>query len=144
MAARVLLLMALTGLFAAAWNSDRPSVTSAIQPSALRSMETKVIGRVDAQKRIDSKPSQSIADSQEFNPSSVTLPVWIAPGTYRVVDTQGRVGWITIPPVRQNAFTTDEPEPFYASQFESERWYFIRVDPVPLVSVPQKTGTVLR
>ena len=144
MAARVLLLMALTGLFAAAWNSDCPETANSLQAFTTRPPESKTIVGEYGQEWMVSEISQNITISQEFDPSAVSLPELIAPGTYRVVDAQGRVGWITIPAVDQSAFAIDEPEPFYNSQSESGCWYFIRVTAAPLIAAPQTGDAVLR
>lgn len=144
MAARVLLLMALTGLFAAAWNSDCPEAANSLRASVARPSNPEIVAGEDGRELMVLEVSQSITISREFDPSAVSLPELIAPGTYRVVDAQGRVGWITIPADSQLALTTDEPEPFYASQSESGRWYFIRVAAAPLMAAPQIGGAVLR
>ena len=91
-----------------------------------------------------SEISQAITISPEFDLAAVSLPERIAPGTYRLVDAQGRVGWITIPAADQSALTTGEPEPFYNSQSASGRWYFIRVATAPLIADPQTRDAILR
>lgn len=144
MAARVLLLMALTGLFAAAWNSDCPEGENSIQAFTIRPPESKAVVGEHGQEWVVSEISQTITISQEFDPSTVSLPELIAPGTYRVVDAQGRVGWVSIPAVDQPAFAIAEPEPFYNSQSESGCWYFIRVAAAPLMAAPQTGDAVLR
>lgn len=144
MAARVLLLMALTGLFAAAWNSDCPESATSLQASTTRLPESKTVLAEHGQELMVSEVSQAISISPELDLSADLLPVLIAPGTYRVVDAQGRVGWVTIPADNRFSFTTNELEPFYASQSESGRWYFIRVDVAPLIAAPQTGGEVLR
>jgi hypothetical protein len=144
MAARVLLLMALTGLFAAAWNSDCPEAANSLQAFTIRPPESKAVVGEHRQEWMGSEISQTITLSQEFDPSAVSLPELIAPGTYRVVDSQGRVGWISIPAVDQSAFAIEEPESFYNSRSESGCWYFIRVTAAPLMAAPQTGDTVLR
>lgn len=144
MAARVLLLIALTGLFAAAWNSDCPEAANSLEAFTIRPPESNPVVGKHGQERMVSEISQTITISQEFDPSAVSLPELIAPGTYRVVDAQGRVGWITIPAVDQSAFSIDAPEPFYNSQSESGCWYFIRVTATPLIAAPQTGDAVLR
>ena len=144
MAARVLLLMALTGLFAAAWNSDCPEATSSLQASATSPPESKTVVGANDQEWMVSEISPTITISREFDPTEVLLPKLIVPGTYRVVDAEGRVGWITVPAGDQSEFTIDEPEPFYNSQSESGRWYFIRVTTAPLIAAPQTGDAVLR
>lgn len=144
MAARVLLLMALTGLFAAAWNSDCPEAANSLQAFTTRPWESKTIVGEHGEEWMVSEISQTIAISRELDPSAVLVPTLIASGTYRVVDAEGRVGWITIPAGDQSAFTIDEPKPFYNSQSESGCWYFIRVTAAPLIAAPQTGDAVLR
>ena len=144
MAARVLLLMALTGLFAGAWNSDCPKAVNSLQEFTTRPPESKTIVGEHGQEWMVSEISQTITISREFDTSSVLLPALITSGTYRVVDAEGRVGWITIPVGDQSAFTIDEPKPFYSSQSEFGCWYFIRVTAAPLIAAPQTGDAVLR
>ena len=144
MAARVLLLMALTGLFAAAWNSDCSEAANSFRASTIRSPKSKTVAGERGRKLMVSEISQALTISPEFDLAAVSLPELIAPGTYRLVDAQGRVGWITIPAADQSALTTGEPEPFYNSQSASGRWYFIRVATAPLIAAPQTPDAILR
>ena len=144
MAARVLLLIALTGLFAAAWNSDCPEAASSPQTFTTRPPESKAVLGEHGDEWMVSEINQTIAISREFDTSAVLLPTLIAPGTYRVVDAEGRVGWVTIPAGDQSAFAIEEPAPFYKSQSQSGCWYFIRVAVAPLIAAPQTGDAVLR
>ena len=133
MAVRVLLLMALTGLFAAAWNSDGPAPANSLRASAIRASESQTVAAEHRHELLVSEVSQTITISPKLDLSAVALPELIAPGTYRVVDAQGRAGWVTIPADDRSAFATDGPQPFYTSQSASGRWYFfIRVDAIPV------------
>jgi hypothetical protein len=143
MAARVLLLMALTGLFAAAWNSDSPQAAAAPQSSLARIPEFENVADELHEGLIVSQTSQVITYSLEFDLAGVSLPELIAPGTYRVIDVQGRVGWMTIPVADQTTIPNDEPETIYTTQSESGRWYFIRVATAPTTTALQ-TGRAVR
>ncbi len=144
MAARVLLLMVLTGLFAAAWSSDCPQAADALPAFTTLPPNSKATFGEDRQERKISEVSQTVTISQEFDASAIVLPTLIAPGTYRVVDAKGRVGWITIPTGAPSEATSDEPKPFYNSQSESGCWYFIRVPAAPLIAAPQTGDAILR
>ncbi len=144
MPARVLLLIALTGLFAAAWNSDSPQAANSPFASSVVRPESKSYAAEDSQEWNVSEVSQSVVISHEFDQLAVSLPESIAPGTYRVVDAQGRVGWVTIPINDQPETTIGKPEPFYTSQSETGRWYFIRVDAAPIIAATQTGSAVLR
>lgn len=144
MAARVLLLFAVTGLFAAAWNSDHPdSATSrlASAPSRAKLPPHAATARGDL---MVSKSIQVAGLSSEFEPSAIPLPTTITAGTYRIVDAQGRVGWITIPAEGRSEVAAGEPQPLYLSQSETEHWYFIRVQPAPVIAAPQTSDAIRR
>lgn len=144
MAVRVLLLMALTGMFAAAWNSDCPKAATSLLTSTVISENSELVTGDYNHEWMVSADSQAITISREFDRFAVSLPESIAPGTYRVVDTQGRVGWMTIPIVDEFALSSDEPESFYTSRSETGHWYFIRVDAAPIIAAPQTGDAVLR
>lgn len=143
MAARVLLLVALTGLFAAGWNSDCPQAADPTLAAVVHRPEFQSVAGEFREERKVSGVSQSATVSAEFDTAAIVLPELIAPGTYRVVDGNGRVGWITIAPGAQAAVAINEPKPFYNSQSESGCWYFIRVTAAPVIAVPQ-TGDAVR
>lgn len=144
MAARVLLLMAFTGLFAAAWNSDSPAAATTKLAIKVRQSERKLISEDQHWPRFVSETSRAITYSSEFDLSTVRLPERIPSGTYRVVDGQGRVGWITIPADDAATPTAGEADRFFLSESEAGRWYFIRIDAAPLMAVPKTGETVLR
>lgn len=144
MAARVLLLMALTGTFAAAWNSDSPEAATSRLASAARRPESKSVAPEYSPEWKVSEVSQAVTFSREIDLSTLSLPKSISAGTYRVVDAQGRVGWVTIPANSQSTPTAEESEPFYSSRSEVGRWYFIRVDAAPIIAAPQTGDAVLR
>lgn len=145
MAVRVLLLIACTGLFATAWSSDRPEVairhlTSEHHPlpdrpspdeSAKRSLVVAEVGR-------------AISVSTELDVSIVLLPELISSGTYRIVDAQGRVGWMSIPADNTPERAATEPQPMYSTESTSGRWYFIRVESAPVIASPPEATAVLR
>jgi len=144
MAVRLLLLMTLTGLFAAAWNSDSPQAATPSLAAAVRRPDPKSVAVGLQQEWKASQVSQSVVISHEFGQLAVALPESIAPGTYRVVDPQGRVGWVAIPVEDLPSSAVDEPKPFYISQSEAGGWYFIRVEAAPVMAAPQTSGSVLR
>jgi hypothetical protein len=144
MAARVLLLMAFTGLFAAAWSSDSPEAATTTLAAHARRSKFKLVSEVTRSNRLASESRQAVTYSSEFDLSTVPLPERIPSGTYRVVDAQGRVGWVAIPADNQAAPTANEPERFYSTESAAERWYFIRIDAAPLIAVPKTGETALR
>lgn len=144
MAARVLLLMALTGLFAAAWNSDSPDAANSPLVSSVVRPESQPVAAGYGQEWHVSDVSQTVTISHEFDHFAVSFPESITPGTYRIVDAEGRVGWMTIPVGDQPESASNKPEPFYTSQSETGRWYFIRVEAAPIIAAPHTGGSVLR
>ena len=147
MAARVLLLITVTGLFAAAWSSDHPEaatrqlVSAAValpdRPSSVQSVEhTLAVTEI----------GHAVSVSAELNTSLALLPDLISPGTYRVVDAQGRVGWLSIPLDNDNSpeRAATEPQPVYSTESASGRWYFIRVEAAPVIASPLESPAVRR
>ena len=144
MAVRVLLLMALTGMFAAAWNSDCQHAATEFNTTTVTSKKSEVTSGESNEELSVSDDGQTITISREFDRFAISLPASIAPGTYRVVDAQGRCGWMTIPVGDALEVSTNEPESFYTSRSKSGHWYFIRVEAAPIVAAPHTAGAVLR
>lgn len=144
MAVRILLLIAFTGLFATAWNSDgRGGPTDELAASA-RQLPEHPAASDEVQPVVVSESGNIVRVSSEFDMSVVSLPESIGPGTYRVVDAHGRVGWITIAAEDQASAKPTTVEPLYATQSENERWYFIRVESAPVIAAPQGESSARR
>jgi hypothetical protein len=98
MAVRILLLIVVTGLFATAWNSDRPEAAMRRLASDSRPLpERPASVEIDRDSLMVAEVGHAVSVSAELDVSIVVPPELIAPGTYRVVDAQGRVGWMSIP-----------------------------------------------
>lgn len=144
MAARILLLFAATGLFAAAWDSDRPlrvATDGDLVPQLLNrpAHQGPAVSAVPL-----SKSSANVAISSEFDPGRMTLPASMAPGTYRVIDARGRVGWLSVPGP-ENLPTPSHTQPaVYTSRSDHGDWFFIRIDPAPMIAAPREDSTGLR
>ena len=147
MAARVLLLITVTGLFATAWSSDRPqaaslqltATTPALpdRPSDVQSVEHSLVV---------TEIGHAVSVSVELDTTIVVLPELISSGTYRVVDAQGRVGWLSVPLENDNSpeRAATQPQPVYSSESANGRWYFIRVEAAPVIASPQGSPAVRR
>ncbi|MFM9966676.1 MAG: hypothetical protein ACKV2Q_36345 [Planctomycetaceae bacterium] len=143
MAARVLLLIAVTGLFATAWNSDHPdSAAPRLASVPNRSMQVLSSAKAHSNRAII-ESVRVIGLTSELDSSGIPLPTAITAGKFRVVDSQGRVGWLTIPASDRSEVAVGEPLSLYLSQSDSERWYFIRVQSAPVIAAPQ-TGDAIR
>ena len=98
MAVRVLLLIAVTGLFATAWSSDRPEAATRRLAAETRPLPDRPSPVENAQRTlVVAEVGRAVSVSAEFDVSVVLLPELISSGTYRVVDAQGRVAWMSIP-----------------------------------------------
>ena len=142
MAVRVLLLIACTGLFASAWSADRPA--AAAPQMAAESRQLPERPAVAERSLVVAEVGRAVSVSTELDVSLVSPPELIAPGTYRVVDTQGRVGWMSIPADNSPERAATEPQPVYSSESASGRWYFIRVEAAPVIASPPEATAVLR
>ena len=145
MAVRVLLLIGFTALFATAWNSDRPAAAT----PRLTADTRHVPDRPASTKKTDgslavSEVGQIISMSAELDVSIVSPPELISPGTYRVVDAQGRVGWMSIPADNNPERAATEPQPIYSSESAHGRWYFVRVEAAPVMASPPEATAVRR
>ena len=142
MAVRVLLLIAVTGLFATAWSSDHPEAATRRlvsdnhpRPDRPSSVEN------DSRSLVVAEVGRAVSVSAEFDVSVVLLPELISPGTYRVVDAQGRVAWLCIPTDSKPERAATEPQPMYSTESASGRWYFVRVEAAPVIaSLPEATA----
>ena len=142
MAVRVILLIACTGLFASAWSADRPA--AAAPQMAAESRQLPERPAVAERSLVVAEVGRAVSVSTELDVSLVSPPELIAPGTYRVVDTQGRVGWMSIPADNSPERAATEPQPVYSSESASGRWYFIRVEAAPVIASPPEATAVLR
>ena len=142
MAVRVLLLIAWTGLFASAWSADRPAAASLQMAAESRQLPERP--SESQRSLVVAEVGRAVSVSTELDVSLVLPPELIAPGTYRVVDAQGRVGWMSIPADNSPERSATEPQPVYSSESASSRWYFIRVEAAPVIASPREETTVLR
>ncbi len=145
MAVRVLLLIVCTGLFATAWSSDRPAAA----PLRLASNSPPLSERPSApdndhRSLVVAEVGHTVLVSLELDVSLVVPPELIAPGTYRVVDAQGQVGWMSVPVNSSPEHAGFEAQPVYTSESHNGRWYFIRVDAVPVIASPQQETAIRR
>ena len=119
MAARVALLILVTGLFAALWSGDHPDqLTQVRQPS-------KQIFRQDYDRETIS--NQSLSSSHVVTP----LPEGISAGTYLVADRFGAtrirvVSTNDVGPVAGNSVS--EPKSHYSVESRLGRWHYIRIE----------------
>ena len=150
MAARVALLLAFTGIFATAWESDRSPVTTMLAAKP-RLPERPPLIQEARRDPIISQISRGIAISSESNFSRCVIPDGILPGTYRVNDERGSVGWTTIHSgdgSQEDASRADKGSQKTADLFVSQspkgRWYFIRIEAAPSLATPQVDHPVLR
>ena len=137
MAVRVLLLIAFTGLFATTWNSDRPAAAAPLLAADTRHLPDRPAA-VESLHRslIVAEVGRAVSVSAELDVSSVSPPELISPGTYRVVDAQGQVGWMSIPADNSPERAATEPQPIYSSESANGRWYFVRVEAAPVIASP--------
>lgn len=145
MAVRVLLLIAVTGLFATAWSSDRPEAAAHRLASDIRPLPDRPSGvENDQRSLIVAEVGRAVSVSAEFDVSVVLLPELISSGTYRVVDAQGRVAWMSIPIDNNPERAATEPQPIYSTESAIGRWYFVRVDAAPVIASPPEATAVRR
>ncbi len=145
MAARILLLIACTGVFATAWSSDRPDATSRHLASDSRPLPGRPSARDnDRGSLMVAEVGRAVSVSTELDVSLVVPPELIAPGTYRVVDAQGRVAWMSIPVSDSPEYAGIEPQSIYTSETANGQWYFIRVEAAPVIASPPEATAVRR
>lgn len=145
MAVRVLLLIVVTGLFATAWNSDRPEAATRRMASDSRPLpERPASAENDRGSLMVAEVGRAVSVSSELDVSIVVPPELIAPGTYRVVDAQGRVGWMSIPVNNSPEYAGVEPQPIYSHETAKGQWYFIRVEAAPVIASPLEATAVRR
>ena len=147
MAARVLLLITVTGLFATAWSSDHPEAATRQLASAAVVLPERPSSAQSVEHTLTvTEIGHAVSVPAELDTSIAMLPELISPGTYRVVDAQGQVGWLSIPldndisPER----SATEPQPVYSTESASGRWYFIRVEAAPVIASPLGSPAVRR
>lgn len=145
MAVRVLLLIAFTGVFATAWSSDRPEVVSHGLAANSQPLPERPSARDDDRGSLMvAEVGRAVSVSVELDVSLVVPPELIAPGTYRVIDAQGRVGWMSIPISDSPEYAGVEPQPIYTHGTTNGQWYFIRVEAAPIIASPQEETAVRR
>lgn len=144
MAVRILLLVAVTGLFATAWSSDHPEAVTRRLASDSRPLPDRPSPIENAQRTlVVAEVGRAVSVSAEFDVSVVLLPELISPGTYRVVDAQGRVAWMSIPVDNNPERAATEPQPLYSTESANGRWYFVRVEAAPVIaSLPEATAVL--
>ena len=145
MAVRVLLLIVFTGLFAAAWSSDRPEAATPRLASHNQPLpERPTASDNDHHALVVAEVGHTVSVSADLDVSLVVPPELIAPGTYRVVDAQGRVGWMSVPVNNSPEHAGVEAQPVYSSESHNGHWYFIRVEAAPVIASPQQATAVRR
>ena len=147
MAARVLLLIAVTGLFATAWSSDHPQAATRQLASAAAALPERPSDAQSVEHTLTvTEIGHAVSVPAELDTSIAMLPELISPGTYRVVDAQGQVGWLSIPLDNDNSpeRSATEPQPAYSTESASGRWYFIRVEAAPVIASPLGSPAVRR
>jgi hypothetical protein len=121
MAARVALLILVTGLFAALWSGDHPDcVANAVQP-----MKQKI--RMDYER----KPSDDHSISLRQTRMTPPLPEEVAAGTYLVADQFGRTCTLIVSPQEVKS-EIEVPERAILNHYSFEsnegRWHYIRIE----------------
>lgn len=145
MAVRVLLLIVSTGLFVSAWNSDRPAeATQRLAADSRRLPDRPSVADEVHSSLVVAEVGRAVSVSAEFDVSVVLLPELISSGTYRVVDAQGRVAWMSIPIDNNPERAATESQPVYSSESTIGRWYFIRVESAPAIASPPEATAVRR
>lgn len=145
MAVRVLLLIVCTGLFASAWNSDRPAEATQRLAADSRRLPVRPSDADEVHSSlVVAEVGRAVSVSAEFDVSVVLLPEMISPGTYRVVDAQGRVAWMSIPVDNNPERAATEPQPIYSTESAIGRWYFVRVEAAPVIASPLEATAVRR
>lgn len=145
MAVRLLLLLAMTGMFATAWSFDRPEAAFQRRAAAVHVLPVRPVVDDSTDRSLTVvEVGQAVSASTELDPEQVVIPELIAPGTYRVVDAAGRVGWMSMPDDNNPERAACEAQPFYTSESEAGRWYFVRVEAAPVIASPQPATSVRR
>ncbi|TXT30043.1 MAG: hypothetical protein FD138_2345 [Planctomycetota bacterium] len=143
MAVRVLLLVVFTGVFATAWSADGPAATTARLASKSQQLPERPSAADNNHRTlVVAEVGRAVAVSTELDVSIVVPPELIASGTYRVVDAQGRVGWMSIPVGSSPEHAGFEPQPVYSSETANGHWYFIRVEAAPIIASPPEATPV--
>ena len=146
MAARVTLLLVFTGFFAVAWESDQKAEAKTLA-ARIRLPEKPVFVQKSPHEIAVSQVSRGLVVSSESDFSNCVLPEGMVPGTYRVVDGNGAVGWVTIPGQRESLseeVNDSKRLDIFSNQTAAGRWYFIPVDAAPVIALPQGGSSALR
>lgn len=145
MAVRLLLLLAMTGMFATAWSFDRPEAAFQRRAAAVHVLPVRPVLDDSADRSLKVvEVGQAVSVSTELNLEQVVIPELIAPGTYRVIDAAGRVGWMSMPADNNPERAACEPQPFYSTESAVGRWYFVRIESAPVIASPPPATSVRR
>lgn len=147
-AARVVLLMMAVVFFAILWDSDSPQAreTWLARRAALRHRAAAISPTVSVSVRAEPAPNarpsspaaaiQTVSSRVEESLTAAdqhwTLPAGIAPGTYRVVDSTGRISLLTVPAASISE-SGSAPE-MYTVEQGALRIYYIRIQPVDVIA----------
>jgi len=136
MAARVTLLILVTGAFAAMWSGDHPDVMKPVKPAPM-----KRDSRQDAlPHRRQETPTDAYPQARRPNREGTMLaveirnvaplPTGIVAGTYLIADQFGRTEIRVIHPREVAPVTIDHagPSSHYFVEAHSARWHFIRIE----------------
>ncbi len=138
MNARVFLLVLMTGMFMALWNSDQAAMQAALarraqaSASAIASRNSGVqpvlSGRSDAMRTV--AQAHELADAAESAVSAVVpLPVDLPVGDYQAVSQTGQTVRISIDANSQNSGHAVQIRDMYLSETPGGvRWYIVRVN----------------
>lgn len=151
-AARVVLLMMAVVFFAVLWDSDSPQVREtwmarraemrrrAAASVTLRPAVPALAASISETHRSRTVvPLQTVSSDVERESSTIdlhwTLPIGIAPGTYRVVDSTGRISRLTVP-ASAGSSTAPGPE-LYTVEQGSLKIYYIRISTPEVIASRQ-------
>lgn len=141
---RLLLLAVVIGLFVRAWSTNdglkRRGLArhraAAVQTVALRNDRPAVqIVRVPAERDV----TEVAGHEEHWTVANcpIPLPAGIVPGTYRVIDDQGRVARLTVVAedmATQSSSQTQVETEFFMINAPQSRWYFVRLKTAPLAA----------
>lgn len=144
MAARVALLIAFTGFFASIWGSDRPPTPASVTAQRLPNRPSMI---EDIRESLVVSPvSRGLVISSESDFTNCVLPEGLPSGTYRVIDEQGRVGWLSLPADDKatDRSVTQSAEDVYVRRSPKGRWHFIRIAAAPVIAANPEDQPVRR
>ena len=157
-AARIGALMLSVLVFAAMWESDSPakpqehglaSRLSGPQINTQSESESHAAQQSDGSAELNTLLTTSLIDSRVSMvgltgnvTSSDSLPTGIAPGRYRVVDSDGAVDSLFVSEAVAGAQTQIQPRDLYTLQFDNRTRYFIRIESPAAAVASAKTDDV--